>query len=132
MPGSSLWLLPPRTHPLTSIIPSLIEKTAAHFNSPHLFLPHVTLTSDITPNSYAADPQGWIDALEWPEAEDVKVVFGKLGSQSVFFQKLFIRVDKRGMSEVAVAARQTVEGFEDEDKARKWVEDDYMPHLSLL
>jgi 2',3'-cyclic-nucleotide 3'-phosphodiesterase len=132
MPGSSLWLLPPRTHPLTAIIPSLIEKTASHFNSPDLFIPHVTLTSEISPESYASDPQGWIDRLEFPKAEHVKVKFGHLGSQSAFFKKLFIRVDKSGMSELGMVARRTVGGFEDEDRARKWVNEEYMPHLSLL
>ena len=36
------------------------------------------------------------------------------------------------MKEIGKVARKTVEGFEREDAARKWAEEEYMPHCSLL
>ncbi|KAF2447991.1 hypothetical protein P171DRAFT_429577 [Karstenula rhodostoma CBS 690.94] len=56
MPGSSLWLLPPRGHPLDAALSTLIAQTAAHFGSPHTFLPHVTLTSEIAADVVSTTP----------------------------------------------------------------------------
>jgi 2',3'-cyclic-nucleotide 3'-phosphodiesterase len=132
MPGSSLWLLPPAKHPLTNVLSTAIKQISAHFNSPHLFLPHVTLTSEISPSAHSPDPQAWLDILKLPPAKDVRVRLGRLESQDVFFKKLYSRVEKDGVSELAKVARGTVQGFEEEDVATGWVEEKYMPHCSLL
>ena len=131
MPGSSLWLLPPASHPLTSKFTSLIASTSAHFSSPHLFLPHITLTIDIPPTSHS-DPQAFLNSFEFPNAQDVIVKLEHLQSEPVFFKKLYINVAKLGIKELARVARSAVDGFEEEGKAREWVEEDYKPHLSLL
>jgi 2',3'-cyclic-nucleotide 3'-phosphodiesterase len=132
MPGSSLWLVPPADHPITNILSSLIKKTTTHFHSPHLFIPHVTLTSNINPSSHSGNPQQWLDALDLPKGEHVVVRFGNLQSEDAFFKKLYINVDKIGVQELGMRARQTVEGFEEKEKAREWAENEYKPHNSLL
>jgi len=132
MPGSSLWLLPPPSHPLNSILKTLIAKTSSHFSSPHLFLPHITLTSDISPTTYSPDPQAWLSNLSVPQASDVKVKLGTLNSEDVFFRKLYSKVEKDGVKQIGKVARKTVEGFQREDIAGKWAEEEYMPHCSLL
>ena len=97
MPGSSLWLLPPPNHPLNAVLFMLIQETAAHFDSEPLFLPHVTLTSEIDPSVYGSEPQSWLDSLELPSSAQVQVKFGHLNSEDVFFRKLYISVDKEGV-----------------------------------
>jgi 2',3'-cyclic-nucleotide 3'-phosphodiesterase len=133
MPGSSLWLLPPSDHPLKSILPTLISQTSNHFNSPHSFIPHITLTSEIPPSLYGSDPQAWLDSLALPEAGDMQVTFEELCSEDVFVRKLYIRCDKTDkLMKLGAMCRQTVGGFEDETKAEKWAKEAYNPHLSLL
>ncbi|KAF2189613.1 2',3'-cyclic-nucleotide 3'-phosphodiesteras-like protein [Zopfia rhizophila CBS 207.26] len=132
MPGSSLWLLPPKSHPLNSLLSSLIERTAKHFNSPHLFIPHVTLTSEISPSIYSADPQSWLDQIKFPAGSEVKVKLGKLNSEDVFVRKLYSTIEKSGVREIGKVARTVVKGYEDDIKAQQWVEEKYGPHLSLL
>lgn len=132
MPGSSLWLLPPPTHPLSIILSTLILKTSHHFNSPHHFVPHITLTVDIPPSTHSS-PQSFLDALPLPTANSVNVRLGQLHSEDLFFKKLYIEVEKDGIRELARVARTAVEGFEEKDgAARMWVEKWYRPHLSLL
>lgn len=133
MPGSSLWLLPPADHPLSNVIPSLIDKTSKKFNSPHRFLPHVTLTSEISPSTYGSSPQTWLDSLAFPAGQDVKVTFKRLGSDEVFFRKLYIKCEKNeGVKKLAKQCRQQVNDFKEEVKALSWVDNQYMPHLSLM
>jgi 2',3'-cyclic-nucleotide 3'-phosphodiesterase len=133
MPGSSLWLLPPANHPLNDILPKLIDETSKQFDSPHRFLAHVTLTSEISSSKYGSDPQGWLDSLELPASKAVKVEFECLGSDEHFFRKLYIKCLKTdGVKKLAQQCRQQVQGFEEEAKARSWAEEQYMPHLSLL
>lgn len=131
MPGSSLWLLPPSDHALNKLLPALIQQTSQHFKSTHLFLPHVTLTSEISPSKYGADAQAWLDSLILSKASDVHVNFQTLGSEDVFFRKLYIKCEKnKGMLELGTVARCQV--TDDDGKARKWAEETYMPHCSLL
>ncbi|KAL5431277.1 hypothetical protein PMIN05_009628 [Paraphaeosphaeria minitans] len=95
MPGSSLWLLPPRGHPLDAALSKLIAETAAQFGSPHTFLPHVTLTSEI--------------------AADV---------EPVYVRKLYSRVPHPGVVLAARAARSVVQPNAAEVESwleRKWV-----------
>ncbi|KAF1944487.1 2, 3 cyclic phosphodiesterase [Clathrospora elynae] len=133
MPGSSLWLLPPATQPLNPLLISLIDKTSTHFASPHRFLPHITLTSEISASTYSSTPQKWLDSLDLPTGADIQVKFKRLGSSDVFFRKLYITCEKSsGLKTLARRCRQQVAGFGEEEKAQVWVEDKYMPHLSLL
>ncbi|KAH7388634.1 2',3'-cyclic-nucleotide 3'-phosphodiesterase [Pyrenochaeta sp. MPI-SDFR-AT-0127] len=133
MPGSSLWLLPPTDHSLSTPLPLLIDKTSAHFKSQHRFLPHVTLTSDISPSSYSSEPQKWLDSLNLQLDIKVRVSFEKLESQDVFFRKLYIKCDKHdGLKRLALRSRQQVDGYGEVGKAETWVKEEYTPHLSLL
>lgn len=132
MPGSSLWLLPPPTHPLTPALTSLLDRTASFFSSPHHFLPHVTLTSDVAAATYGADPQAWLDGLDLPAAGAVHVRLGALASEDVFVRKLYSRVGKEGVSGLGRACRRVVGGFESQEEAGAWVEGKWNPHLSLL
>jgi 2',3'-cyclic-nucleotide 3'-phosphodiesterase len=133
MPGSSLWLLPPKSHPLNSILSDLIDQTSSRFDSPHRFLPHVTITSEISPAAYSSDPQAWLDSITLPSASTVKVRFGKLASEDVFVRKLYITCEKgEGLKKLATSCRQEVEGFKDGRMAETWASAKYNPHLSLL
>lgn len=132
MPGSSLWLLPPKGHALDALLSSLMQKTACYFGSPHSFLPHVTLTSEIEASTYDPNPQQWLDRLEFPSGKDVIVKFSSLRSEDVFVRKLYIQVQKPGVQELGKIARKAVKGFEDDGAAGEWAERKYNPHLSLL
>jgi 2',3'-cyclic-nucleotide 3'-phosphodiesterase len=133
MPGSSLWLLPPKSHPLNEILSGLINQTSSRFSSPHRFVPHVTLTSELSPSAYSADPQTWLDSLQLPPQSSVQVKFEKLASEDVFVRKLYIKCSKTdGLKRLAAMCRLKVEGFEEEDKAVNWATEKYNPHLSLL
>lgn len=131
MPGSSLWLLPPRNQPLYPALCSLISETAKLFGSEHTFLPHVTLTSDINSKAYGSDPQAWLESLPFPKGIDVRVHLGILASEDVFVRKLYSKVDKDGLESIGKMSRMTVEGYGDV-AAQSWAEERYMPHLSLL
>ncbi|CBX92897.1 similar to 2',3'-cyclic-nucleotide 3'-phosphodiesterase [Plenodomus lingam JN3] len=133
MPGSSLWLLPPPTHPLHTLLPTLISQTSSHFHSPHRFLPHITLTSEISASSYSSDPQAWLDALHLPSTDGVVITFQQLASEDVFVRKLYVQCAKTaGVRDLARVCRQEVEGFGEEEVAKGWAEQQYNPHLSLL
>lgn len=134
MPGSSLWLLPPETHPLNEVLTALIKQTASSFGSSDLFVPHVTLTSDlVSPLTYASGPQNWLDSLDLPAASDVKVEFDKLDSENVYFRKLYVKCKKTtGLKDLATVCRKQVADHESETTARKWADDTYNPHVSLL
>lgn len=134
MPGSSLWLLPPSDHPLGKVLPALIDKTSKQFGSPHRFLPHVTLTSEISPSTHGSDGQAWLDSLDLGVGEnEVRVNFKHLDSEDYFFRKLYIKcqVDD-GLKKLAKQCRRHVGGFSDEKKAEQWANESYMPHLSLM
>jgi 2',3'-cyclic-nucleotide 3'-phosphodiesterase len=134
MPGSSLWLLPPESHPMNQKLVSLIKRTASHFGSTDLFIPHVTLTSDLVePSSYGSEPQRWIESLELPAGEDVKIEFEKLNSEDVYFRKVYIKCQKTdGLKALATVCRKQVTNHEDGETARRWAEETYNPHVSLL
>lgn len=134
MPGSSLWLLPPESHPLNEKLVSLISSTASRFGSADLFIPHITLTSDlVNPASYGSEPQIWIDSLDLPGGDNVRVEFDKLSSEDVYFRKLYIKCHKsKGLKALATVCRKQVADHEHEDTARKWAEETYNPHVSLL
>lgn len=146
MPGSSLWLLPPPGHPLftklntliTTTLPALFpaESTSAVL-SPDFFAPHVTLTSEISPEVYGSEPQLWLDSIEWPSAGEVHVRFEELLSQDVFVRRCYIKVGIDGVKGIAALARaRGVIGEEapGEKTAEwlKWWDDVYGPHVSLM
>ncbi|KAF1970306.1 2',3'-cyclic-nucleotide 3'-phosphodiesterase [Bimuria novae-zelandiae CBS 107.79] len=135
MPESSLWLLPPRAHRLDATLSSLIRDVGTRFGSTHVFLPHVTLTSEIAPSIYAADPQAWLDALPFPKGDDVSVKLGRLASEDVFVRKLYSRVEKEGVRDLGRIARAPVEEAKElteKMNVETWVEERWTPHLSLL
>ncbi|KAL5116549.1 2',3'-cyclic nucleotide 3'-phosphodiesterase [Pleosporales sp. CAS-2024a] len=133
MPGSSLWLLPPKEHPLNSALSGLIDQISSHFGSAHRFLPHVTLTSDISPSTHGSHPQAWLDSMALPSARHVEVKFETLASEDVFFRKLYIKCHKSaGLKQLAEECRRKVDGFGDEGTATAWAAEVYNPHLSLL
>jgi 2',3'-cyclic-nucleotide 3'-phosphodiesterase len=133
MPGASLWLLPPENHLLSQDLQSLIRQTAAHFGSSELFNPHVTLTSDISSQTYSSDPQAWLDSLQLPAADHIQVLFERLDSEDIFVRKLYIKCAKTvGLKQLARVCRLQVPGCAEEAKAEKWVNDVYNPHTSLL
>ncbi|KAK4248070.1 2',3'-cyclic-nucleotide 3'-phosphodiesterase [Corynascus novoguineensis] len=125
MPGSSLWLLPPESHPLnpilknhiTTTLPAAFPREAASSPRvvPHFFPAHVTLTSAIPPEVYGDDPQGWLDRLPFPGGTEtgtgtgkerrVKVRFERIASQDVFYRRCFVKVEFDGVREVAGVAR---------------------------
>ncbi|KAF2747327.1 2',3'-cyclic-nucleotide 3'-phosphodiesteras-like protein [Sporormia fimetaria CBS 119925] len=131
MPGSSIWLIPPESHPLNAILTTLIQKNSEHFSSTYLFAPHITLTSDVAGLDWYPNPQKFLDSLDLPSTVEVK--FSGLESQDPYFKKLFVKVAKNeSIRGLAAAARRSVRGFGDEEKAKKWTEEEYYPHLSLL
>lgn len=134
MPGSSLWLLPPEAHPLNQVLVALIERTASRFGSSDLFIPHITLTSDLVPAStYGSEPQQWLDSLDLTAGPQVQVEFDKLDSEDVYFRKLYIKCNKTaGLKDLATVCRMHVADHQDEKTARKWAEESYNPHVSLL
>ena len=69
----------------------------------------------------------------------VYVKFDKLQSEDVFVRKLYIKCLKtagetgeNGLKELGKVARKNVAGYEDDGEARKWVEEKWVPHVSLL
>ncbi|KAK4199324.1 putative cyclic phosphodiesterase [Triangularia verruculosa] len=148
MPGSSLWLLPPPTHPLFPILTKLISSTLpAKFPSeaasspkvtPHFFSPHMTLTSDISPSVYGSDPQAWLDSLPFPSVDKVRVRFGKVKSQDFFYRRCYISVGYEDVEEITGVARaRGVYGEHDQqgEKTKEWLEwwrKESGPHVSLM
>ncbi|KAK4126954.1 2, 3 cyclic phosphodiesterase [Parathielavia appendiculata] len=161
MPGSSLWLLPPDSHPLhrilttliTSTLPSTFPREASATSpgagvAPHYFPAHVTLTSGIEPDTtYGDEPQRWLDAIPFPiRSEKVRVRFERVVSQDVFFRRCFVRVAFDGVREVAGVARAVgvlgeqvnVDGEGEVrwgEGTQKWLSEwreEFGPHLSLM
>ena len=140
MPGSSLWLIPPSSHPLYSIIKRLImESLPSRFpdvTGPE-FRPHMTLTSNIDPAVYGDRPQEWLDSIAWPAARDVQVQFEAVRTEDVFFRRCYIKVAFDGVKDVAGLAR--ARGVIGEDtvgpETEKWLHEwrsAFGPHVSLI
>jgi 2',3'-cyclic-nucleotide 3'-phosphodiesterase len=96
------------------------------------FTPHLTLTSGIVvpPD----DPQAWLDFLELPQAEDVRIVFADLASGDQWTKNLFLRAEKEPLRKVGMVCRSALEKMNgnSEEKARRWVEEEWDPHVSLV
>ncbi|RYP22121.1 hypothetical protein DL765_001880 [Monosporascus sp. GIB2] len=140
MPGSSLWLIPPASHPLHGIISDLVsEQLPSSF--PDLtgptFAPHMTLTSNIPPALYGDAPQEWLDSIPWPAARDVQVRFEDVRTEDTFFRRCYIRVVFEGVRSIAGLARaRGVNGEETiGSKTEQWLEEwrsAFGPHVSLI
>ncbi|KAF4549522.1 Cyclic phosphodiesterase-like protein [Elsinoe fawcettii] len=65
MPGSSLWLIPPKdafNRAMQTQITSMVPMRFAE--KPPNFIPHITLTSHIKASLHEPDAQAWLDSLE--------------------------------------------------------------------
>lgn len=142
MPGSSLWLTPPPTHPLHGIITELIETTLpAHFPDesprPPAFSPHLTLTSGIDPSVYGDQPQKWLDSIPFPTASKVAIRFERVKTQDFYYRRCYVKCEFDGAKDVAAIAR--ARGVEGEDgvgpTTKAWLSEwreAFGPHVSLM
>lgn len=144
MAGSSLWLVPPPSHPLHAAIAKLIETTlpAGQFPDatprPPAFAPHLTLTSSIDPAVYGADPQAWLDGIPFPGGgSQVRVVFERVATEDVYFRRCYLKCGFDGVREVAGMAR--ARGVLGEDgvgeETERWLAEwraSFGPHVSLV
>ncbi|KAH8880597.1 2',3'-cyclic-nucleotide 3'-phosphodiesterase [Thozetella sp. PMI_491] len=140
MPGSSLWLVPPPSHPLYQILTELIEKKLpASFPGESLpvFSPHLTLTSEIPPEVYGDRPQEWLDSIAWPDKSQVAVDFEHVKTEDIFFRRCYIKARFEGASGIAALAR--ARGVNDEPvpgpKTEAWLaawKESFGPHVSLV
>jgi len=138
MPGSSLWLIPPPTSDFNKHLQDLITASIPrHFSNTktHDFIPHVTITSNISPSLHTPNPQAWLDSLDLPLTSAITITaeIEALDPEDPFFKKLTLRLGKDG-SLCDLAARCRAEGVlgGDEERAREWVRNEYAPHLSLM
>ncbi|KUI59973.1 2',3'-cyclic-nucleotide 3'-phosphodiesterase [Cytospora mali] len=142
MPGSSLWLTPPPSHPLHAILTKLIETSIpAHFPHttprPPIFSPHMTLTSNVNPSIYADQPQEWLDGIAFPPASEVDVEFERVKTEDVYYRRCYIKCAFEGVKDVAAIARaRGVEGeAEVGEKTKAWLvewKEAFGPHVSLM
>lgn len=137
MPGWSLWLVPPAASIAETRVSHAIETTIPKL-FPELtllpkFAPHITLTSDVPPETMRDAPQKWLDALKLDLSKEVHVRFDSVQSENKFFKKMFVRCEKdTGLLGLCTQVRaQAVEGG-DVGAAEKWIEESYDPHCSLM
>lgn len=142
MPGSSLWLIVPQPdHPFNKSMLDLTQDTIksdfSQFKLPK-FDPHVTLTSDIEPSTYSSGPQEWLDSLDLnldfkKELNEVNIELEMLECSDQYFKKLYLRAGKDAnlLKLVAKCREQTGKGVSEAD-AKKWAENEYLPHMSLM
>ncbi|KAF2084479.1 2',3'-cyclic-nucleotide 3'-phosphodiesterase, partial [Saccharata proteae CBS 121410] len=142
--GCSLWLVPPKSSTLYSVLSDIITTTLPEQfpnDSIPTFVPHVTLTSNINPSLFTDSideeeqqkgAEAWLKKLDLPTAKQVEVTFQGLDVGQVFFKKLTLRVNKSGLAKLALVSRKDgVEGG-NEEPARDWLESSYGPHCSLM
>lgn len=144
MPGASLWLIAPKQdHPFNKSLNDLITSTIpSNFTStklPH-FTPHVTLTSNIDPKTYASasSPQAWLDELSIDDLgfknqfTEAVIELEELVIDDPYFKKLNLRAKKEtNLLRLAARCREIGTGISD-GEAKKWAESEYEPHLSLM
>ena len=99
MPGSSLWLIPPPTSDLNRHLQDLITTIIPrHFSNTktHDFIPHVTITSNISPSLHTPNPQAWLDSVDLPltSATIITAEIEALDPGDPFFKKLTLRLGK--------------------------------------
>lgn len=142
MAGSSLWLVPPPSHPLHAALTKLIEATLpAQFPHeaprPPVFAPHLTLTSMIDPSLYGSDPQGWLDGIRFPRGSDVQVLFERVKTEDVYYRRCYVKCSFEGLRDVAgiARARGVLGEYEVGDETEKWLAEwkgSFGPHVSLM
>jgi cyclic phosphodiesterase-like protein len=124
----------PILEPLTSLISSELPAYFATADSETfaLFVPHLTLTSGIL--DVPADPQKWLNSLDFPPTEELSVRFTGLAKGDRLTKKLFLRTEKQPLKELAAACHLAVEPSGDgiEAMAQRWVEEEWDPHVSLV
>ncbi len=140
MPGSSLWLVPPRNHPIHEILVELINNAIPSLfpeQSTPRFPPHLTLTSEIPTKVYGEHPQEWLDSIPWPSGNRVTVEFQTIKTENIFYRRCYIKAGFDGVRDIAALAR--ARGVNDEidvgPKTLDWLEkwkSEFGPHVSLL
>lgn len=130
---SSLWLVPPPETALNKTISKLINETLPPLFPealpPH-FEPHLTITASTIPTP--SKPQEWLDQLSIPDLDGLSVKIGDLHVGDIFFQKLIQLCDKsRQLCELATACRAAGTG-ESTEITKSFIEENYMPHVSLV
>lgn len=144
MPGASLWLIAPKPdNPFNKSLTELITSTIpSNFSATKLpkFIPHVTLTSNIDPSVYSssASPQEWldnlpIDALGFKKEHNEAIVeLEELEIGEPYFKKLTLRAKhETNLLSLAAKCREIGVGVSEGD-AKKWAENEFEPHLSLM
>lgn len=136
MPGSSLWLIPPSDSEIQGVLSALITTTIpAQF--PELeatqdFPPHLTLTSNVPESVTQNEPQTWLDNLPISLEDSPSVSFQSLDIGQHFFKKLTLSVPKVPLQNLAATVRAAAVENGDEAAAKRWVDEMYAPHVSLL
>ncbi|KAH8677971.1 2',3'-cyclic-nucleotide 3'-phosphodiesterase [Xylariales sp. PMI_506] len=140
MPGSSLWLVPPKDHPLYAAFEKLISETLPQRfpeDAGPPFSPHMTLTSNIDPAVYGDKPQEWLDSIPFPARPDVQVRLQQVKSEEVFFRRCYVKVEYGGVRDVVAMARargvngEAAVGPKTEAWLQEWREA-FGPHVSLI
>lgn len=140
MPGASLWLIPPSTSPFNKSLQNLITHTIpSHFPTitTHNFIPHITLTSSISPDLYTStSPQTWLNNLSLPRPSStdpllLALEFLEAGDQ--FVKKLTLRAESSSsLLDLAGSCRSEAVLSNGIEGAKKWAREEYQPHLSLM
>lgn len=142
---ASLWLVPRDGNPFTKTMQELISDTVpgnfvtALDGKKIQFSPHVTVTSEIDPAATydKTSPQEWLDGLQLPEFkkehDEVILELDEIEAGEPFFKKLTIRLNKdKNLWKLATQCRRDAVLDGSEEKAQKWADNDYLPHLSLM
>jgi len=136
MPGSSLWLVPPSGSKIEDVLSTLITKTVpAQFpglDTTPDFPPHLTLTSDVPESITENEPQEWLNNLSLSIDDMPSVTFQSLDVGQQFFRKVTLSVPKAPLQNLAARVRAVAVEKGDEAAAKRWVEETYAPHVSLL
>lgn len=126
-----MWLLPPAGSDIGSKLESLIKKTLPNlFPNVQLpiFPPHITITSDVDP---ALDPVAVTSAIEVSSTPEVKFTTVDIGK--TFFTRVTLHLEKTdSIVTLATECRKRYVTNGNLDEAKKWAEESFVPHLSLV
>jgi 2',3'-cyclic-nucleotide 3'-phosphodiesterase len=142
MPGASLWIVPSNDTCFYQTLQTLISTTIPpHFpkTKTHPFIPHMTITSNISQSLYTTsspNPQHWLDSLNLPEfdpAHPISITLETLEAGDAFVKKLTLKAAKSlQLLRLASACRAAAVEGGNVQKADTWATNDYLPHLSLM
>lgn len=132
--GASLWLVPPSYSPiyfhLSYLVARDIPSKFPGLSTP-FFIPHVTLTSGVPTD--LGDAEAFLDKLSIPATNEVAITFEALDIGEELVKKCTLRVTKSwGLEALAKECRRMGVEQGDEEKAEKWVKEEYGPHCSLM